>query len=153
MASNNPSSSSSTPEGSATRSGQRLPEWARIANLAVGDVLSFLIFTVIGINSHHEEGVTFQHVVVTVLPFLIGWFVVSPFLGLFRREVTEKRSTMAIRTLSGWVLAWPICLALRIFFFTPERLQWTFALIALLTNLIFLLLWRVPYAWSKERKR
>ncbi len=129
----------------------------RIINLAIGDTLVFLIFAVIGRQSHGEPigPSALLQVIRTAAPFAIGWFIVSPFVGAFRRGLEMQPRAMAIRTTLAWVLAWPVGLFLRWLFsgFTDFP-PYTFALITLLFNLVVLLVWRWPYALTNSlRKR
>jgi hypothetical protein len=129
----------------------------RIINLAVGDAIVFLIFSVIGRQSHGEPvgPSAILQIILTALPFALGWFIVSPFVGAFRRGLETQPRAMAIRTALAWVLAWPVGLFLRWLFsgFTdfPPLI---FALITLFFNLVVLLVWRWPYALNNSlRKR
>jgi hypothetical protein len=128
----------------------------RIINLAVGDAIVFLIFSVIGRQSHAEAvgpGAILQ-VILTALPFALGWFIVSPFMGAFRRGLETQPRAMAIRTSIAWIIAWPAGLFLRWLFsgftdFPPL----TFALITLFFNLVVLLVWRWPYALTNSMRK
>lgn len=123
--------------------------------LVVGDTLVFLIFAVLGRRSHGEAIGTdaLLQIVGTAAPFLIGWFIVSPLAGAFRRSLETQPRAMAIRTTLAWVLAWPVALFLRWLFsgFTDSP-KVSFAIVALLFNLALLLLWRWPYALTHSLK-
>jgi hypothetical protein len=135
---------------------KRMPDVRRIAILVIGDALVFLIFAAIGRRSHGEAagfGALLQ-IAQTAAPFAIGWFIVSPFLGAYRRGLEEQPRAMALRTLLAWLAAWPVSMALRGIFVDHAVPPWTFALITLVTNTILLLLWRWPFALlSSLRKR
>lgn len=133
----------------------------RITFLVIGDVLVFLIFSAIGRRSHGEAAglSAFVQIALTAAPFAFGWFLVSPFLGAFRRGLETQPRKMATRTALAWLAAWPVGLIVRGFvekglpltFVIPP---WTFALVTLITNMLFLLLWRWPFAlinaWRKR---
>ncbi len=128
----------------------------RIINLALGDILVFLIFALIGRQSHNEPigPSAILQIILTALPFALGWFIVSPFVGAFRRGLETQPRAMAIRTSLSWLLAWPVGLFLRWLFsgftdFPPL----TFALITLFFNLVVLLVWRWPYALTNSMRR
>ena len=129
----------------------------RIINLAIGDAFVFLIFAFIGRQSHGEPAgpSALLQIILTAAPFALGWFIVSPFVGAFRRSLATQPRAMAIRTSLSWILAWPVGLFLRWLFsgftdFPPL----SFALITLLSNLVVLLVWRWPYALTNSlRKR
>ena len=128
----------------------------RITLLVIGDALVFLIFATIGRRSHGEAAGldAVLQTVQTAAPFAIAWFIVSPFLGAYRRELESQPRTMALRTLLAWVAAWPLSMILRGVFVDHAVPPWTFALITLVTNTILLLLWRWPLAlFNNWRKR
>ena len=127
-----------------------------IAVLALGDMLVFLAFAAIGRGSHGEATglAAIPQVILTAAPFAIAWFIVAPFVGVYRRELMADPRKMAARTLLGWVLSWPVAMALRGIFVDHAVPPWTFAVIALVVNAAFLLIWRWPYALINSlRKR
>lgn len=115
--------------------------------LILGDILVFLIFSVLGRNSHDEPSGfgAFLQVIGTAAPFMIGWFIVSPFFGLFKRKVVVSPKQMAWRTAVAWLIAWPIGLTIRSIF-VKHLPPVAFALITLVFNMFFLLIWRWPFA-------
>jgi hypothetical protein len=122
---------------------------SRIALLVIGDALVFIIFAVIGMRSH-KVALTVPSVLQTAAPFAIGWFLVSPFVGAFRRKTTNQLSKMSLRTALAWLIAWPVGLLLR-GIFQHEIPPISFAIVTLITNTIFLQLWRVPFAWVTRK--
>jgi hypothetical protein len=151
-------SGESTPGTS--RSGKRLQELSprtRLVSLVCGDILCFLIFVTLGSNSH-GEGVNFLRSLWLSIPFLAAWFVVSPFTGAYRVDITYRPSKMLLRTLFSWVVTWPVAMAFR--WFIVERLSpvsWqsflSFSLVVLIVNLILLTIWRGPFAMSNSLRR
>lgn len=127
--------------------GKPMSNGLQFSLLIVGDILVFLIFSVLG-RSSHDEASGFSaplQVIGTAAPFMIGWFIVSPFFGLFKRKVVVAPKQMAWRTAVAWLIAWPIGLTIRslyLKYFPPI----TFALITLVFNMFFLLIWRWPFA-------
>ena len=112
--------------------------------LVLGDALVFLIFATIGRRSHGELaglGAMVQ-TVLTAVPFAIGWFLVAPFVGAYRRQVVTQPRKMFLRTLLAWVAAWPVAMALRGIFVDHAIPPATFALITLISNTILLSMWR-----------
>ncbi len=124
---------------------------SRIALLVMGDALVFVIFAIIGMRSH-KESLTVPSVLQVAAPFAIGWFLVSPFVGAFRRRITNQPGKMSLRTALAWLIAWPIGLLLR-GLIDHEIPPVSFAIVTLITNTIFLQLWRVPFAWFNRRDR
>jgi Protein of unknown function (DUF3054) len=116
--------------------------------LVIGDKVCFLIFAALGRNTHGEaSGFTaIPQIILTALPFAAGWFVVSPFVGAFRRELVAQPRAMAIRTSLAWLLSWPVAMLLRGIFVDHGVPPLTFALIVLLFNMVLLVVWRSLYA-------
>src|SRR5450432_1506298 len=122
---------------------------SRITLLVIGDALVFIIFAVIGMRSH-KVPLTVPSVLQTAAPFAIGWFLVSPFVGAFRRKITSQPGKMSLRTALAWLIAWPVGLLLR-GIIDHKIPPVSFAIVTLITNTIFLQLWRVPFAWVIRR--
>ena len=123
----------------------------RILTLVGGDVLAFLAFAALGRETHGETSgfAALPDIAITAAPFAIGWFLVSPLVGAFRRELMAEPRAMAIRTALAWILSWPIGLALR-WLFTGHFPPLSFALVTLIFNLGILLIWRWPYALTNS---
>ena len=133
----------------------------RILALVVGDALIFLIFAAIGRRSHGEQvGLdALLATITTAIPFAAAWFLVSPIVGAFKRGLELQPRKMALRTALSWLSAWPLAMALRIFFvdyLTNHSINWrgivSFSLITLISNTILLLLWRWPLALVISRR-
>lgn len=121
---------------------------ARIPALVIGDAAMFLLFAGIGRQSHGEaSGLgALGQVAETAIPFALGWFVVAPLLGAYRARATATPGAMLRRTELAWLGAWPATLLLR-WTFTREVPPWSFALVILLANALFLGAWRGAFAW------
>jgi hypothetical protein len=133
-----------------------MSDTARITSLVIGDVIVFLVFSAIGRRSHNEAAglSSLMQIAITAAPFAIGWFIVSPFVGAFKRGLEVRPGKMAQRTALSWVASWPLALALRGIFVDHGVPPLTFAIITLISNIILLLVWRVPFAWIvKSRKK
>jgi hypothetical protein len=126
----------------------------RIVSLVIGDTLAFIIFAVIGRSSHGESvspGSILQ-ILLTAAPFAAGWFMVAPFLGAFRRDITDNPRKMVTRTLLAWVCAWPVAMALRGIFVDHGVPPVSFAIITLIFNTFILNVWRGLYAFYNSLK-
>src|SRR5258708_20332840 len=90
-----------------------------VITLVIGDFLCCLSFPALGSGSHGEVTglAAIPHIILVALPFAIGWFLVSPFVGAFRRDVLARPRAMAIRTALAWLLSWPVTMVLPAFFF------------------------------------
>jgi hypothetical protein len=132
----------------------------RLVILVAGDAISFLIFAGAGRSSHGEASGPSAplYVVGTALPFVAAWFAVSPFLGAFRRSAAATLGTMLQRTELAWLCAWPVAMLVR---FVADRIRGlplnsgflTFAAVVLVTNAIFLGVWRGAFALASARLR
>ncbi len=125
---------------------------AFLSSLIAGDTLVFLVFAVIGERSHdiNASGLLeyLGHTIVTALPFAIGWFVAAPFFKLFTRAVATNPKQAVIRTSLAWICGLPIALIIR--YLIERRLPLSFAIVAFLSNLIILLVWRWPFALTNN---
>lgn len=128
------------------RSGGGFP-W-RVAALVVGDAASFLVFAAVGRKTHAEASgsAAFGQIAATALPFMLGWFVVSPFAGVFRRLKTSGPWRMLARTELAWLVAWPVTLLLRWAIAPDHHVPVSFAIVILLANAVFLGVWRTAFA-------
>ena len=120
--------------------------------LVAGDALSFLVFAGVGRNTHGEaSGLgALGQVALTALPFALGWVLVSPWVGAYRRAATDGVRRMLTRTELAWLASYPVALILR---FTLARdpsmtitQGITFAIVILLANALFLGVWRTAFA-------
>ena len=124
--------------------------------LVIGDLLCFLIFVAFGRSSHGEASgfAAISQIIVTALPFIAGWFLVSPFVGAFRHKIMAQPRSMVIRTAVAWLLAWPVAMLLRGIFVDHGVPPLSFAIVVLLFNMLLLLIWRWPFALNNSlRKR
>lgn len=136
------------------RKAWQMPEWQRILTLVVGDILVFMIFATIGRGSHGEAtGLgAIPQIAATAWPFALGWFIVAPWLGVYRRDLMSDPRKMAARTALGWGLSWPVAMALRGIFVDHGFPPATFSIITLITNLVLLEIWRWPYALTNSMR-
>ena len=122
--------------------------WNDIINrplLALGDTSALWIFSSIGRANHAESGDAFG-TFVTALPFIVGWFALSPLLGSYSMEATATRSIpyTATKLLPGWAIGTVGGLALRglskgVVPPTP------FIIVTCIATFSLLLLWRFFY--------
>ena len=113
------------------------PLGRRVA-LAAGDVITLVVFTVIGLINH-EDGVTVGGVLQVVLPIVAVGAVATWLFGTYRRPGLAT-------LLPAWLVSVPAGLLIRkVLFGTPETWGKTgvFLCVALAFTLLFLLAWRV----------
>lgn len=133
--------------------GGRFP-W-RTAILVAGDALSFLVFAASGRQQHGEASgfAALAQIAQTAWPFALGWFVVAPWLGAYRERLTTGVLNMLKRTELAWVCAWPVVLLSRWALGPDHQMPLSFALVILVSNAIFLGVWRSVFAWIAGRLR
>lgn len=74
--------------------------------LAVGDVVAILLVVALGMVRHHGvAGVAGDPVavVVTALPFLVGWTVVAPLVGAYAAGAGESAKAAVPLAIRSWV--------------------------------------------------
>jgi len=126
---------------------QRAPRgrpW-RVLLLGAGDALAFLAFAAQGRQSHGES-LDPTPVLSTAFPFALAWFLVAPWLGVYRRARTSGPRDMLARTELGWLAAYPLALGLRWIFSTDHQLPISFAAVILAANAVLLGVWRAAFA-------
>jgi hypothetical protein len=130
------------------------PGYGRVAALVVGDALAFVIFAALGRETHNEAtglGALGQ-TLWTALPFALGWFLVAPWLGVFRRAGAKRPLQMLRRTEIAWLASWPVALLLRWAFTADHHIPpLAFAVVALLANAGLLGGWRTAFAALTSR--
>ena len=135
---------------------KELPYAQAVIMLVIGDLICFLIFSALGRNQHRESSgfTAILQIILTALPFVAGWFLVSPFVGVFRHTVLVKPGAMVMRTALAWLLAWPVAMLLRGIFVDHGIPPLSFAIVVLLFNMLLLLIWRWLFALTNNlRKR
>ncbi|MDB5085015.1 MAG: hypothetical protein JWN30_1901 [Bacilli bacterium] len=118
--------------------------------LIIGDIVLFLLFALLGRNQH-SEAVSTGSLLLTSLPFIVGWLIVG---GLFRSWSERSISsvgTAVLFVLKTWVIAGPLSLGLRALFLW-RGIPVAFAIVALLVNFIFLTIWRILAVYLLKKR-
>ena len=127
----------------------------RILTLVLGDVAVFGLFVLIGRDSHRLSMTDIGAISFTLAPFLMAWFLIMPWFGLFRDEVSRSWSKLLPRLLIAWVLiGGPLSLILWALFRQrpiPGGIIPIFAVITLTVTTLFMIIWRLSYAWWLNR--
>ena len=127
----------------------------RVIILASGDFLTLLLFAWIGRRSHDLVATDVEALMATAAPFVISWFVVTPWFGLFSAEVSQNWRRLVPRLLIAWVIGTPLALVLRALWLgrsIPGGVIPSFALVAFGFTTLFLLIWRLAYSWWVNRR-
>ena len=137
----------STPvDDDVTTSANTSSDTLRTIFLIIGDAIVFLVFAFIGV-SNHKEAVDPVKVVTTAAPFALGWFIVAPFIGAFSRKKTAEPGKMALYTILAWLPSLVLGMTFRGITVDHRVPPLSFMIITLISNTIFLAIWRVPFAW------
>ena len=81
--------------------------------LILGDVLALAVITLVGFANHNELlQFPVERIMATFLPLLAGWFLIAPWLGLFKDEITSNARQLW-RPVLAMLLAAPLTGLLR----------------------------------------
>jgi hypothetical protein len=122
----------------------------RVLLLVGGDLLVLLIFTWVGRRSHTLPLMDIRAFLMTAAPFMIGWFLIAPWFGLFNANVSQNWRKLAPRLLLAWIIGGPLALILRALLLgrpIPAGIPLSFAVAALTFSTLFMLAWRLGYIW------
>lgn len=118
--------------------------------LFTGDLVAFLLFTIAGKQAHQLD-VTITGVFTTAAPFWLAWVAVGTWLGVYRPRAYTGVGRAAWSTIMAWSVAGPLGVLIRsILLDTPITLLFT--AVAYGFMLIFLLVWRVSFAYFAGRR-
>jgi hypothetical protein len=126
----------------------------RLALLIGGDLLVLLLFTWVGRSSHSLSGTDIFAGLATAAPFIISWFLIAPWFGLFQVEVSQTWRKLVPRLLLVWLIGGPLAGLLRALFLgrpIPEGIVPTFVVITMIVASLFMLVWRLGYIWWVNR--
>jgi hypothetical protein len=126
----------------------------RLGVLIGGDLLILLLFTWVGRSSHSLPGTDILADLTTAAPFVISWFVLAPWFGLFRAEVSQTWQKFVPRLLLVWLIGGPLAGLLRALFLgrpIPEGIIPIFVVITMIIASLFMLVWRLGYSWWARR--
>lgn len=126
----------------------------RLAWLIGGDILVLLLFTWVGERSHNLPGLDIRAVRTVAAPFMMAWFVIAPWLGLFRAEVSQSWRKLVPRLWLAWIITGPLGALLRSLFLgrpISEGINPTFVLVTIGVAGLMMLAWRLGYGWWIRR--
>lgn len=122
--------------------------------LVLGDVLMLLLFVWVGRGTHALPSSDILAGLTTAAPFILAWFAVAPWLGLYRAKVCQNLAKLLPRLLLAWLIAGPLAGLLRALFLgrpIPEGIIPVFVLVTTGVGLVFFLVWRLTYLWWVNR--
>jgi len=81
--------------------------------IILGDILALAVITLIGFANHNElRLLPYYRMLASFLPLVAGWFLISPWLGLFKPEITSNPRQLW-RPVLAMLLAAPLAGLLR----------------------------------------
>jgi len=105
-----------------------------------GDSACFLLFAVLGLNSHNEA-FNLDNLARAAGPFWLAWLVFATIAGLYSADWPRPVVTVWKRTLYAWPGAWLIGLIARAVAFDRGFVP-AFATVSLITLGVLLVAWR-----------
>jgi len=119
--------------------------------LILGDVLALAVITLVGFANHNELlQFPVERIMATFLPLLAGWFLIAPWLGLFKDEITSNARQLW-RPVLAMLLAAPLTGLLRAMMLNGVVIP-LFVLILGGSAALGLLVWRTLW-WLFTRNR
>jgi hypothetical protein len=120
--------------------------------LVLGDLLAFLIITLIGFATHGEANVSFlPRMAAIFFPLVIAWFLLSPFLGLFKQEVAHNSRNLW-RPALAMIFAAPFAAVLRGLLLNAPIIP-IFAVVLSATSAFGIFVWRALYLIRSRKAR
>ena len=107
--------------------------------LAVVDLVALVVVFTGGAMRHNGPTFPLDAPVgwlLTILPFLLGWFLVGPLIGVYSAGAAESAKAAIPLAVRAWVPAAVVALALRALVFDPGPIVPIFALITLVTGAV-----------------
>jgi len=129
---------------------------SQVIILIIGDLLVLLSFVAIGRRNHSMSVADIGATFMTALPFVISWFVVTPWFGIYKAQIYRVWQRLVPRLLLAWAVAGPLALVLRALFLgrsVPTGIMPTFALVSIAYIGIVALIWRLAFMWWTNRKQ
>lgn len=112
--------------------------------LYAGDILAIAVVTFIGFTTHNEANISFlPRIAAVFFPLVIAWFLLAPWLGLFRDAVTHNAQQLWRPALSA-LFAAPLAAVLRGFILNAAIIP-IFVLVLGATSALGMVIWRGTY--------
>ena len=119
--------------------------------LYTGDTLALTVLTLIGFATHGETQIAFlPRMVALFIPLIISWFLVAPWLGLFRPEIVVDPKHLWRPALAILFMA-PLAATLRGLILNAPIIP-IFVLVLSATSALGMVLWRSLYFFLQLNK-
>jgi hypothetical protein len=118
--------------------------------LVVGDIAAILVVTLIGFATHGEADLSFlPRMAAMFFPLAVSWFMLSPFLGLFQKDLTSNPRQLW-RPALAMIFAAPLAAVLRGFILNAPIIP-IFAVVLAATSALGMVVWRGVYLLLHRR--
>ena len=118
--------------------------------LVIGDALMLGVVTVVGFASHGTVLEAGSRMLTTFIPLAFSWFLISPFLGLYR-DYSCSDYRQLWRVLLAGIYASPLAAWLRGVLLNTPILP-VFVLVLGAVSILGLMIWRVVFILIYKRK-
>lgn len=116
----------------------------------LGDILAIALVTAIGFATHGETNLSFlPRFLASFVPLTLAWFLIAPWLGLFRQEVASDRRQLW-RPVLAVILAAPFAALVRAIVLSTVIIP-IFAIVLGGVSAIGMLCWRTVYLFLTRR--
>lgn len=120
--------------------------------LILGDILAFIVLTVIGFATHGETDASFlPRMAAAFFPVVFGWFVLAPWFGLLDEAVINTPKNL-LRIPLAFLFVAPLAVILRGAWLNAPALP-LFALIFGSSNAVGMIVWRWLYIFIAKRAK
>lgn len=120
--------------------------------LLAGDVLAIAVVTAAGFATHGTLGTAGTRMLTTFLPALLAWFLIAPYLGVYRPENTLEWRQLW-RPFWAMILAAPLAAWLRGVMLGNAAIQPVFVAVMGLFSALGMLTWRSLYLVGKRSRQ
>ena len=118
--------------------------------LFVGDMIVFIFGTLVGFASHDSLGTAGWRLFTTLLPVIIAWLLIAPFLGVYNRKIVVSLRQIW-RPLWAMILAAPMAAFIRGAWLGSPIIP-IFVVVLGGVNAIFILGWRILYLFLSTKR-
>ncbi|MCB0190919.1 MAG: DUF3054 domain-containing protein [Anaerolineae bacterium] len=128
----------------------------KLVALIVGDLLVILSFVWIGRSSHSLSLTDIAASLSTALPFVLGWFLIMPWFGIYNAEISDDTKKLIPRLILGWLIAGFVALNLRALFLGRPIITGilpTFAIVSMGYIGLVAIVWRLVSVWWMHRRQ
>lgn len=128
----------------------------QLITLILGDLLVILSFVWVGRSSHHLSLTDLAASLSTALPFILSWFVIMPWFGVYQADICRTAKKLMPRLILGWLVAGFVALMLRNLFLGRPLIAGilpTFAIVSMGYIGLLIVIWRLVYIWWSDRRQ